>query len=331
MRPDLVMEKPGIKSYEPSNKEAEMSGDEQKTKDIEELYKYRIAKDVTSDVEETLKRKYLWINVSGALAFLIVSWFGGSAMLSGFVRNRVDEAIKEQKTEFDSESREATRRSAETKQRLAQLDETAEELKSQEKRLADQLSDLKGQATDLFNASVTLRKNSEDIVLIKESLSNLPKLTEQIASIQNLVTSLASSRPDLSTQAAALKANNETINIQRSLANTNQTLAQKTVYIQFSGDVTRDQIHRVADLLKSNLSIRVPEPERRAFSVREVRYFYDDDKNLAEDLASKAVEALKQLGFGSVDIKVTPLGEFSKKPPTGTVELWLGALPKPSA
>jgi hypothetical protein len=90
-----------------------------------------------------------------------------------------------------------------------------------------------------------------------------------------------------------------------------------TVFIQFFGSpVKLDSV--VAALAQIDVQTPPAEPIPSAKGLREVRYFWADDKGVAELIADKVGSVL---GFGK--LKLVPLTDFPNKPPSGTVEIWV--------
>ena len=98
--------------------------------------------------------------------------------------------------------------------------------------------------------------------------------------------------------------------------------------LQFSGAVTRPEIQQISAELKER-GFRVPGEERVAGPAREVRYFYPDDGPVADDLARKTTDLLREKGIKDIQVQAKSLINYNgTKPPQGTVELWLGELPR---
>jgi archaellum component FlaC len=311
---------------------------EVKAEDLEEFYTWRMTDQVVERAEQIIRQRYLWISVTGGIAFAVVTWLGGAAIISELVKARVDDAVIKQSQAIHDAGDKVSSFSGETKARLAQVDARLQDTQDTEKKLAQQLNDLKGEADSfkdslgqIVSATNTLSKNSADIALLKTSVADLAKLSSAVAQLQSLLDDVAKQSPTLASKLPPAAAQSQAVQITENLVATNKKLAEATVFVQFSGAVSRAQIDAIRSVLQRNLEISVPPAERVASKVREVRYFYDGDKDLSDKVAAAAQSALSEGGFGdNIIVKSTPLLNYPKaKPPPGTVELWLGDLPNP--
>jgi len=309
-----------------------------KAEDMEELYTRRMTDRVVDLAEQTIRRRYLWINVTGGLAFAVVTWLGGSALISDFVKARVDDAVSIQSHEIRDTENKTLQTSAQTQTRLEQINEALQAANDTEKKLRQQLSELKDEEDSfkesfgqIVNATVILRKNSDDIALLKTSVADLARLSGTVDQLRSLIDDIAKQTPALSSKPQAPAAASQTEHITENLVATNKKLDEATVFVQFSGAVSRQQIDAIRTTLQDNLPISVPSAERVASKVQEVRYFYDSDKDLSDQVAAAAQSALIKEGFSEkIVVKSTSYVDYPKnKPPPRTVELWLGDLPKP--
>jgi hypothetical protein len=109
-----------------------------------------------------------------------------------------------------------------------------------------------------------------------------------------------------------------------------QTSSLPTVFVQFAGGTTRDQINELMNSIRVTDKYILPGGAQRigtAAGLHEVRYFYKEDKSNALDLKNDVTEALKSAGYNNISIDVPPPIEGLKKPQPGVLELWL-ELPK---
>ena len=310
---------------------------EVKAEDLEELYTRRMTDQVVERAEQIIHRRYLWISITGGLAFAVITWLGGATLISDFVKARVDDAvIKQSQAIHDTEGR-ANTAIGEMRPRLEQVDETLQDAKVTEKKLVQQLHDLKEEANSLkdqleqiVSARNTLQKNTEDIALLKTSVDDLATLNKTEAQFQGLLEELAKESPTMASKVPPAAAQSQALQTTEHLVETNKKLAQPTVFVQFSGAVSGAQIDALRSALQK-LDMLVPAAERVPSKVREVRYFYAADKDLSDQVAKAAQTALSESGFGDqIVVKSTPLLNYPKlKPPLGTVELWLGDMPSP--
>jgi len=104
--------------------------------------------------------------------------------------------------------------------------------------------------------------------------------------------------------------------------------ALSTVYFQFAGG-SRDQAKLLSKALQDK-GYKIPGEERvgAAAGQREVRYFNDDQKSIAVQLAIDVTQALQQLGYPSLAVTAKFAGDPAKSNADGKLELWLELPPK---
>ena len=101
--------------------------------------------------------------------------------------------------------------------------------------------------------------------------------------------------------------------------------ASPTVFFQFAA-MSRDDAKAIsAALLQRGYVMPGEDQEASAARLKQVRYFFDQDKAAASLLALDAKAVLSQLGFGAVDVDLRDFSNYpGKKPRPGVLELWLG-------
>jgi hypothetical protein len=99
------------------------------------------------------------------------------------------------------------------------------------------------------------------------------------------------------------------------------TFTLPTVYFQFA-TAPRNQAQEVSAALQEK-GYKIPGEERSAFAtgLRQVRYFYPQDKTAADNLAVDTTSVLQSLGYSASPPVVAEM--TGKKNPPGIVELWL--------
>jgi cell division protein FtsB/energy-coupling factor transporter ATP-binding protein EcfA2 len=104
--------------------------------------------------------------------------------------------------------------------------------------------------------------------------------------------------------------------------------ALSTVYFQYAGG-TRIQAQQVSKALQDK-GYKIPGEERTvaAAGQREVRYFNDDQKSIAAQLATDATQMLRQLGNPSPAVTAKLAGAPTRNNADGKLELWLDIPPK---
>lgn len=104
-----------------------------------------------------------------------------------------------------------------------------------------------------------------------------------------------------------------------------------TVYLQFMGGLSRDNAKDIArEIDAKNFKVPGEESITNGANLRDIRYFYVEDRAAAERLALVTQSALAILGYGAVTIRVQDYTGFKgTKAAKGTMELWLD-LPAPT-
>ena len=100
-----------------------------------------------------------------------------------------------------------------------------------------------------------------------------------------------------------------------------------TVFVQYGRSVAPEIAQALAEDLKGQGYV-VPTEDRMPNDAREVRYFHAEDRDAANELATRTTTALASLGFPGLVVEVRDFTAWAKaKPRAGTLELWL-ALPE---
>jgi len=211
-------------------------------------------------------------------------------------------------------------------------------------RLEQQLDEFQPQAENLDETIArvqTLNVTSQDLIaaysqevqpLVRnvESLSSqLRTLAEQVKQLNSINTAV---EPDADTQSVQTSLQRNAA-IQSVITNTSEAqerLAQArdttTVFFQFAG-VRREQAQELSAALKTKGYI-VPAEDREsnAAGKHEVRYFYEQDQEAAQQLADDVNRALDSLTYPKdrETISAKSLVYYrGKKPRPGVLELWL--------
>ena len=238
------------------------------------------------------------------------------------------------------------------KEELRPTIEQAQQVRVEAAVAQDQVASLRGKAAEALNEIKSL--NDQTQALTKQVNDQLAALNEQFATIGDQVASLgvrlrtaqeatqqverirhdveglSSSVQDLSTTTREVASRTNVLlpqprsapALQSSTTKTGQD-ERPTVYLQFSGRIAPDKAEQIASVLRED-GFEVPGVERASSTVREVRFFYSEDKQLAEHLAANARSILQNAGLLHADVGIRDLTYWQRaKPPKGTVELWL--------
>ena len=181
------------------------------------------------------------------------------------------------------------------------------------------------------NLDITSQKYSQPLGSSVDSLqSQLKELAIQVDKLNSIVT-VSVQKPGGESAQAAQQRKAAIQSVISATQKAEQSLAEKrkrtTVFFQFAGG-KRPQAEALSDALKKADYI-VPGEEREggAAGKHQVRYFYTQDKEAAENLAQDATRALRNLGYSISQVPNIEPKDFvsyrGKKPSQGTVELWL--------
>jgi len=260
-----------------------------------ELLWRQITEKVVEGVDKQIKRKYFW----AALLFAMVSWLGGSAIITGIVQSRVAEKMEPAQTAL-----------AQAKLLTDQLSESLKESQKNATKLSESLKDMNTKAE-------SAEKRLSDSV--KDMETKVESAEKRLQTLQ-------------SSTALAINQSNESIALLKR-AVTEPGQADKTevlskletprVIIRVTGvpvELAKQVIDKIASTGKYSLSVEGGAP---FIGSSGLRYFYPQDADLARGMVQAANEALGQAGVSNKTIPVVDLTGLSIKPSPGAFELWL--------
>jgi len=297
--------------------------------DREELMFRRISEKVIEDTDKLIKRKYFWI----AILFAGISWFGGAALLTSIVQLRVIEKM-------EPHLQDLARAKATTDLMSEKLKEANKTMQAVEDKID---ATTKREAT--LDASV--REIDEKLRTREATLdASVREIDEKLRTGQARLTELSTSG-SLAIQQLndRLKGVGAAVS-EIFVANQNQKteaisrLDKPQIVLRLVGDVPPQLASELTEKLSDYLvtsegpftvqTLRVHVPDRREKAVghageagSSLRYFYESDAAMAQQIARKTEDALKQVG---IDNKPMPTLNFtgqSIKPPEGSFELWI--------
>jgi hypothetical protein len=83
-----------MRLFRPSRLGQNLSRDHSMTDQNEELLTFRITAAVTEAVDQAIRRRYIFANIAGAAAIVLVGWLGGTSLIASQVKERVDTAVQ---------------------------------------------------------------------------------------------------------------------------------------------------------------------------------------------------------------------------------------------
>jgi len=330
--------------------------------DATELLERRLSESVTERAEKALIKRFTWI---GGIILVVLGYFGYD--LTQDVRRQAIQAakdiasqvVKEEVTPVLTDARvrlnEARIQMELNKGRLGQVDETlsrhqvkAESASQQASAIAERvksnLKDINTEVDELKRKVDETRRTAEDqLKTLRDSVrdsgtlmglnDNLATLTKQVKALDEVMQALVT-RGETDTVAippASVKQSLEEI-----VDATKQRGEQyrepdrrNLVFFQFAR-LPLEQAKAIAAALR-NLGYVVPgqEPQETiAANLQQVRYFYDEDKDAAERLATQTSRVWAELGYGQIVVKAQSFTAYKGvKPRVGVLELWLGVKP----
>lgn len=299
-----------------------------------ELLERQLAERVTERVRPALFRLYATVGVSviGALSF--VSWD-----IVDDIKSEVKQEIKTEIADDIEKKREEIRDSA-TEIRITarraneiidQVEKQLVEFQPQAENLdktIEMVREIKATSRDL---QADYSRELEPLIASVESLSSqLTILAEQV----NQVNASVASGGSVSGEEPAQSTENRTATIESVISDTKkaeQRFAQArdktTVFFQFAGGA-REQAEVLSTALKLEGYI-VPGEDREVGAARkhEVRYFHEEDKDAAQQLANDTTLALYNLAYPDQETEritaVSMVSYTGKKTRLGVLELWL--------
>jgi hypothetical protein len=291
------------------------------TNDEVELIKRRLVEDVTDKVRGQLFRTYsiVGLAVVGVMGFIGWDFFDDTREE---MRTKVEADFEQIRSDLEDEIDELKLRVAEQTGRISSESDRAKNILS---GFTDQISTLATNEEIVRNLNETVsalqeaRRSVElDIEEIKNRIVTLDVLAEEL---KNLAETLVATAPADS----ADRFDDIAASVQRAEDAAQRKSTRTTVFLQFAGGA-RTTAQALANQL-SNFGFVVPGEERHAGAAgkREVRYFYDGDREEAERLAKDLAEIFRDLQLPSDEqAQVIDLTAYSgPKPREGILELWV--------
>lgn len=310
-------------------------------------------------VEETVRRRlFRFYAVAGAAVIFVLGFV--SYDIVERASSKADEAVKELVEHVEGAVRDASVQAEIAKQRLQDVDEYVrrgeQKLGAFEDRGAeifDRVTELDGQIDQRMGSiHQRLAEAQERIETTAQQIESQRARAENVFAGAGNVEELAASLAELARQVQSL--DERLLLISQSLegsllepasgpetaaigdivdAAERQSAAEEvgatTVFVQFAG-VTRAEAQDLAARLGA-LGYQVPPVDREesALGKHEVRYFFDEDRPSAEQLAQQTTQALLALGYVGSEIRAVSLVDYKgQKPRRGVLELWIEPVPR---
>jgi hypothetical protein len=281
-----------------------------------------LALEVGSKIETWLKWRY---GLLGAGIAAVLLYFGWDVRSS--INDKIDSAILNIEEGVNKKIEEVTLQATQAEKDARISLKVTEELQSRGRRTLDEmdpkiamLDDFSIQIDELKAEIDSLRNALRDENIIRRFDERLEEIESRISLFEGSIKKTADIlKSELPTQAAeALPTLPETTPLVQQRSNLT------TVYFQFAG-ASRQQAVLLSRILREKGYV-VPGEERTggASGKREVRYFWPEDEVPANQLTKDTNNAIIQLGTSQIVVKTVDLTAYpDKKPPRGTVELWL--------
>jgi hypothetical protein len=295
-----------------------------------ELLERRLAERVTERVRPALFRLYATagLAVIGVLGF--VSWDLVSEIRQD-IGDKISKDIEDKRNEiFElvTETRVVAKRANDVilrvekqlqdfEPRAESLDETVEKVDSLNVRSQDFLAIYE---QELKPVVATVASLSEQLKVLAEQVKDLNQISP--AAMES-----TAPEPEKTPRQRSDAIENVISQALEASRNIVEARGRNTVFFQYTGGL-RQQAEELAAALRS-LGYNVPGVDREAVAAgkHEVRYFHEDDRTAAEDLARDTTDALRREGYGEATASDVVAQSFvaygGKKPRTGVLELWL--------
>ena len=306
---------------------------EMEDKDRTELFSRRIAEDVSKSVEASLRRRYSWI---GLITAFILGGLG-YGLITAVVRDASDSVSRSQIL-LDNVEKQLVKVDKRTGDKLAELDQFVHTSETRLKTLDDQIeSTAKSVETHMQTVDALLSSRQRDLENLGSTAQRIEDLTAQVADLNKVVAQMArgmeASGPSDTQPAEYTAALSRQTGQIAELREQTKDVVQRiktsriSVYVHFpqAKDYPAGRAENVAQQLES-LGYSVPDIRRVANvrSLNQVRFYYEEDRAAAEQLALDTSQALKELGNEEVAVEARDLTGWKElKPPRGVVELWL--------
>jgi hypothetical protein len=310
------------------------------TPEMLELLERRLADNVGERVERTLKVRYA--GIVAAVLFVLglagYSWIDNLVVKAiGPVSKDAERTMTEMNVQLDLARENKRKLDALIDQLTSDADAAQRRIESFQARLTKQQEEFDGtlvSINDQLGAVVVRRRELEaDMVENRTSLGTaLDETRKIVAELAQLTEDLADlagdGRAEAAERVAALRQQAQSLAERAQQAASGAHLA--TVFLQYGKSVAPDVARAIGDALRGDGFI-VPGEDRMPNDSREVRYFYTEDRDAANALATKTGAALAGLGYTDLPVEVRDFTGWAKaKPRAGTLELWL-ALPEAKA
>ncbi len=287
-----------------------------------ELIERRLAENITKRVQSQLFRVY----TTAGLAVITVLGILGVSVLSsvdGHIRELARGKFEEQRRKIDELFIDSQVRANTAKSLITETSEQLERFRPKAEQLDSTLDRIEYVHDMSNNLSETYQR---DIQPLEQKVDALGEQLAALASQMNALNALLSSAPSVDKSVQTKISDNISAVIKQS-ERIEQSLEQaknrETVYFQFAGGA-REQAVALSRCLKAGGYI-VPGEERTTSAIdkKEIRYFHETDKPIAEALVQ---ELNACLALGGYVTRVT-LADFSsyagKKNRQGVMEVWL--------
>jgi uncharacterized protein YoxC len=302
-----------------------------------ELLERRLADRVAERVRPALFKLYA---VIGTTAISVAGLFGWNIFqnLESNIKEDIGKEIKPTQTEITKQLLETEVLARRANEIIKKVEKQLDAFQPQAENLTNNIKIVETLEIKVQELNKNLRevkaltyKDLQPLGSSVESLqSQLRELAIQVDKLNTIVT-VSVQKPEGESAQAVQQRKAAIQSVISATQKAEQSLAEKrertTVFFQFAGGKRQQAEDLSAALKKADYIIPGEDREGEAAGKHEVRYFYNQDRVAAENLAQDATRALRNLGYSISqvpNVEVKSLESYSgKKPSQGTVELWL--------
>lgn len=316
--------------------------------DMMELIERRITERVVERARGQVVKYYV---IVGTTVASILGIFGWNA--TEWAKTRAEDHIKASMNDITAQvtantvrlvqlQNDLTNRSAridtlleQSEKASARVEQTLVKFSPQSRRLETIIEDIQRAAQDIDEIEAKLRDTRGTDSRIQETSDSVVRISAEVKAlagqVERMLAIIQSSHPAGTNNAptsylSIQEATQDVIKKAAGVVTAQTQVKPTTVYIQFAGSITGDQVETLRSRLGAGpFAIPPAEKVASAAGLFEVRYFYGTDIDAAKRLAAAATEVIRSVFPNDRrEVRITPLTNFKSKPREGTLELWYG-------
>lgn len=301
--------------------------------DRTELFSRRIAEDVSKSVEASLRKRYSWIGMITAFILGGLGYGLITTVLSNVSKSviRADVMI----TNVENQLKKADKR---TEDKLGEVDQFVEKSSKRLQTFDERIKTIaSGAEKQLKKMETLLLARERDLQNLGDTAQRIEDLSTQVAELNKLVAEVASTtedpgRPDASQEeyaAAFARQTTEIAEIQQQAKQVVQRIKTSRIsifmHVSQAEGFSSEQAEKMVKQLES-LGYTVPDTivVANVRSLNQVRFYHEEDRKAAEQLAFDTAKVLEALGGENPAVEARDFTDWqAAKPRRGVVELWL--------